>query len=368
MAGAYDWLYDLVPGQGDAAAIATVAKDIRARGDREVAATAYDRAYALRPGDHAVAAERAELLDELAVREHGLVFRYVPAGCYMMGSADGDPDERPVHPVRLDPFWLTDVPVSWSAYCALMDWEPPPAGHPREYPDGPRKGRQGPGAEFYLREASKIRLQYCEDATTRALDWHAHDPGGEIGALFGNPPREDPRRPQRYDRKPMIAVAWQEAERLAERISGGGVRYRLPTEAEWEAGARGGLLGKRYPWGDEPPTPKLCDFDRFNEFSVSPMRRAAPNGYGLYGMSGGVWEWTADWYDALYYQDSPRENPDGPLQGTQRVLRGGSWTDCAEVVTVSFRFSREATPWWDAEWGKHLAPNIGFRLCRTARG
>ena len=95
------------------------------------------------------------------------------------------------------------------------------------------------------------------------------------------------------------------------------------------------------------------------------MRTFPPNGYGLYAMSGGVWEWTADWYDASYYSMSPANDPTGPSEGRARVLRGGSWADCADAVSVSFRMARESRSWRDGTWGRHLAPNLGFRLCRT---
>jgi formylglycine-generating enzyme len=355
--GDYAWLSDLKPGEGEAAALVSLAERLVRRGEREAAAVAYDRAYGMTHGDDFVAAARAQLLSTFAVRERGLRFRYVHGECYVMGSLDGDPDERPVHVVRLSPFWLSETPISWSAYCSLMGWLPPPAGQP-EREELERE------AAFMLSEANKIRMQYCEDATTTAGDWHAHA-GGDLELLFGRPPRDDPRRPVRYDRKAMVAVAWQEAERLAKRISDERVTYRLPTEAEWEAAARGGLLGTRYPWGNAQPGPARCDFDRFDEFSLQPMRRLPPNGYGLYGMSGGVWEWTTDWYDAFYYAESPRIDPTGPSDGVERVLRGGSWADCAAVVTVSFRSSRASTPFGSGSWGLHLAPNIGFRLCRT---
>jgi formylglycine-generating enzyme required for sulfatase activity len=229
---------------------------------------------------------------------------------------------------------------------------------------------------FHLFQANKIRLQYCEDATARARDWHAHAPehdwrkGEETVSsrvLFGTPQRDDPNRPWGYDQKPMVSVSWHDAEELCTRITSGSIAYRLPTEAEWEKAARGGLIGRRYPWGDEPPDETRCDFDRFDRFSIRPMRRFSPNDYGLYAMSGGVWEWTSDWYDAEYYRESPPEDPRGPAEGTAKVLRGGSWADCAEAVTVSFRMAREGSSWKTGTWGQHLAPNIGFRICRVEK-
>jgi formylglycine-generating enzyme len=244
----------------------------------------------------------------MAVKEHGITFRYIPAGTFLMGSDTGEPDESPVHSVRLDDYWLAEVPMSWAAYCDLMGWKHPPAGRPGRMPrEGP--GRVPPG--FMLNEANKIRLQYCEDETVRATDWHTHtlphdwtrDDGQKVDSrtLFGGPEREDPLRPWRYDRKPMVSVAWQEAEELCTRLSTPDIRYSLPTEAEWERATRGGLAGCRYPSGNEPPNSELCDFDRFNDFSILPTHRLPPNGYGLYAMTGSVWEWTADWYDAEYY-------------------------------------------------------------------
>src|SRR5262249_37211866 len=136
-----------------------------------------------------------------------------------------------------------------------------------------------------------------------------------------------------YDTKPLVDIDWEDALELPKRISTEEVRYSLPTEAQWEKAARGGLIGARHAWGNEPPGPDRCDFDRFHEFSIRPMRTFPPNGYGLYAMNGCVWEWTRDWYDRASYRDSPTTDPEGPAQGEERVLRGGSWADCAEVVT-----------------------------------
>jgi sulfatase modifying factor 1 len=352
---------------GDAHEFASLARRLEADGQLQAAATAYDRAYGLAPANEAIVRERRALLDHLAIIEHGISFRFVPAGAFLMGS-DREPDEQPPHVVSLDSFWMSETPISWATFCALMDWESPPKGVPRV---GTTPG--GPGL-FSLEQSNKIRLQYCEDATTRAIMWMAHVPehrteGGveqpsTRPARFGTPPREDPDRGWSYDEKPMVAIGWQDAQELGRTISSPGTLYRLPTEAEWEKAARGGLIECPYPWGTAAPDAERCDFNRFEQFSIQPPRRFAANGYGLYGMSGGVWEWTGDWHDADYYRHSSMKNPQGPSEGTTKVLRGGSWTDCADAVTVSFRMGRGARSWRDQEWGGHVAPNIGFRLCR----
>ena len=173
----------------------------------------------------------------------------------------------------------------------------------------------------------------------------------------------------------MVAVAWQDAEELAAHLSTDKVRYSLPTEAQWEKAARGGLISQPYSWGAEPPDPERCDFDHFGDFTLGDPRAFPANGYGLHGMCGGVWEWTADWYDALAYHhrisqghrdDSPgRRAAESESETLQRVLRGGSFTDCAAAVTVSFRMSRSSTSWRSAAWSQSICPNIGFRLCRV---
>lgn len=362
--------------EAEAARLGDEARTREQAGDLPGAAAAYDQAYGMTPGDSWLVAARQGVLERLAVTEHGLRFRYVPAGAFLMGSVQGETDERPVHPVELDGYWLSETPVSWADYCRLMKWSPPPESLPRRtrWRDW-RKTGQVDMRLLSLFNANKIRLQYCEDQTTRAAaNWHAHQPDLDPAKRerWGAPQREPSEAPWGYALKPMVSVAWQEAKDLADRLSTTSVRYHLPTEAQWEKGARGGLVQCYYPWGDTAPTADRCDFDRLSQFSIQPMRRFPPNGYGLYGMSGGVWEWTADWYDAEYYGSSPRRDPRGPARGEQKVLRGGSWSDCADVVTVSFRMSRASLSWRDTDSmqrarsdARHFAPNIGFRLARS---
>src|SRR5262249_52645426 len=160
------------------------------------------------------------------------------------------------------------------------------------------------------------------------------------------------------------AVRWQEAEELAARLSSPMARYALPTEAQWEKAARGGLIGARYPWGDEPPTEERCDFGRFHEFSGREAKATPPNSEGRDRMAGGVWEWTRDWYDRDWHRQAPDHDPEGPPRGREKVLRGGSWADCAEACTVSFRMSAESEHWRVALRLGCPIPTIGFRLCR----
>lgn len=337
-------LIERVLGRGDAnddAASARVLADLALESaDQQLLAAALDRVFGLVPTDAQVVRLRQQVLDALAIQEHGLTFRYVPAGSFLMGSVDGDVDEQPVHLVQVPGFWLSDTPVSWADHCRLMGWNAPP------------DGRQ-PDDELLLDDplAARVRLQYCETETLEARDWHAHaDP-----STFGEVPRRRQTEPH-YGTKPMVAVNWQTAAELGARLSTAAVQYGLPTEAEWERAARGGLIGARYSWGDAPPDETRCDCGHFGTFVIQPPRTLAPNGYGLFGMCGGVWEWTCDVYDALAYSD--RRPPLEPPANTY-VLRGGSFVDDEEAVTVSFRMALAG----DEGAG---TPTVGYRLVRRA--
>lgn len=363
-----------------------------------LAASAMDRAFGLDRSIPGLVERRSKLLESLTIVEHGIRFRYVPAGTFLMGSQSGDRDEQPVHPVQLNAYWISETPITWATFADLMDWNPPPAAYPK--PPVDEDDQEGQRATFTLMNQGKIRLQYCESDTKAARDWHAHQPdqvwsSGETSEdIFGKLDRGGSTRPLTYDSKPLIAVAHQDATQLAEKLSTDDIQYRLPTEAEWEKAARGGLIGCRFSWGNAPPSHELCDFDHFGDFYIGEPKSFPPNGYGLRGMCGGVWEWTCDPYDSLAYSNAPMPEQPRPslLQRVintirpsasgeevdeapvEHVVRGGSWSDCGEACTVSFRKSLHSQAWDDnrrlaavAGHSGNWTPNVGFRLVRIAK-
>jgi sulfatase modifying factor 1 len=139
--------------------------------------------------------------------------------------------------------------------------------------------------------------------------------------------------------QPVVAVSWHEATQYCAWLaSATGMKYRLPSEAEWERAARGGREDTAFPWGNEPPQSRPHYQERWLR-GPEPVRQSPPNTYGLYEMCENVHEWCSDWYDATYYVHSPDRNPAGPPLGTRRASRGGSWRHHIKISRCSARSS-----------------------------
>jgi len=196
-----------------------------------------------------------------------------------MGSETGQDNERPVHRVWVDTFLLAACQVTntdYERFLRATDREPPPF-------------------------------------------WH--------DASFSHP------------EQPVVGVSWFDAVEYCKWLSAAAGRgYRLPSEAEWERAARGGVEGKLFPWGAAPPQ-SLPDYDRRWHTGPEPVARYAPNAYGLYDICENVHEWCSDWYQPDYYAVSRERNPRGPETGVRRASRGGSWRHHIKVARCSARSS-----------------------------
>jgi sulfatase modifying factor 1 len=278
-------------------------------------------------------------------------FIEISGGNFEMGDAfdEGYPadGERPVHLVEISSFAIAPTTVSNAQFSAFVD----ATGYRTDAEEF------GSSVVFHMAVRSDDRDIVGPIAgaewwiEVRGADW-AH-PAGPLSSW-----REIPTHP-------AVHVSWFDAQAYC---AWAGVR--LPTEAEWEFAARGGHVGRRFPWGDElqPDREIRCNvwqgiFPSQNTLedgflTTAPVRTFPPNDYGIYQTSGNVWEWCADWFSATYYQASRRLDPTGPGSGTRRVMRGGSHL-CHDSCCSRYRLAARYANTPDSSAG-----NLGFRVTR----
>ena len=241
----------------------------------------------------------------------------ISAGTFTMGSDSRAADEKPMHKVYLDAYYISKYEVT--------------------------------NAEYY--EFWKLQAASLQKVSQHTPENFTHLP--QIG--------DWPARAKQFPNHPVVGISWHDANAYA--VWKG---MRLPTEAEWEKAARG-YTDRIWPWGNamEPHANTAANDDGY-ENRLAPVG-SFPKGksyYGVMDMAGNVWEWTADWYSDVYYWSSsqaaakrPKKNPTGPDVGSWRVIRGGSWIDKIARCSTTFRF--------------YFYPNlktsfVGFRLAKTA--
>ena len=203
----------------------------------------------------------------------------IPEGWFAMGSASFQENEQPVHRVWVHAFELAACTVTNAEYLGFLA----ATGHrPSRYADDPNLS---------------------------------------------------------HPRQPVVAVSWFDANAYCDWVGKmSGRIYRLPTEAEWERAARGGVEERLYPWGDEPPE-SLPDYSARWKTGPEPVGDNVWNRYGVLDIGANIHEWCSDWYSPDYYAVSPDRNPPGPAEGTRRSSRGGSWRHYTKVSRCAARSS-----------------------------
>lgn len=235
-----------------------------------------------------------EYLGSAFLQDLDLKLVRVPAGSFRMGSKDGSADERPVHEVHLDGYWLARTEVTNAQYAAFVR----DTGH---------------------------RVPECSNGGMAGWNsWSVRGP------------------PRGYADHPVVGVSWSDAVAYCEWLSRKtGARFRLPTEAEWEKACRAGTR-TAFSWGaawdcdramGENDEGHSRDGDCVSYYKsrglkggrTSPVGSFPANPWGFHDLHGNVYEWCSDWYDCWYYGNSPSRDPTGPDTGSYRVRRGGSW-------------------------------------------
>jgi formylglycine-generating enzyme required for sulfatase activity len=202
----------------------------------------------------------------------------IPAGWFLMGC-DGQDNEKPVRRVWIDEFFLAAYQVTHADYAR------------------------------FVADTNGIKPPFWSDSSLNQPD------------------------------HPVVGVSWHEAVHYCDWLSGEtGRQFRLPTEAEWERAARGGLEGMLFPWGNETPQSLPGYAERWRN-GPEAVGHSDANGFGLYNMCDNVHEWCSDWYTPNYYENAPERNPRGPEGGERRASRGGSWRHHIKISRCAARSS-----------------------------
>ena len=220
----------------------------------------------------------------------------IAAGEFIMGADDGEEDERPLHRAYIDEFAIGICPVTNAEYAQFVRETGHPSPAVRTLP---------------------LMVSGANEADFRTI----------AAAYFWN----NGTPPAGRDRHPVTLVGFDDASAycgwLATKT---GKPVRLPTEAEWERAARGGLESKRFPLGDtiDPVSAHFLPHATAKaECGTAPVGSYPPNAFDLHDMAGNVWEWVSDWYSPNYYERAQYINPQGPASGLMRIVRGGAWVN-----------------------------------------
>jgi formylglycine-generating enzyme len=318
------------------------------------------------------------LVQRIAMRKdtshRGMI--WVPGGEFQMGAQEGEgfAEEHPAHQVQVSGFWMDTHEVTNAEFYAFVkatgyvtmaerkpDWEVLKMQLPPGTPEPPDSVLVAGGMVF-TPSATAVPLddpsQWWRFAA--GADWQ--HPQGPVSNIKG------------LDNYPVVQVSWEDAVAYCKWAG-----KRLPTEAEWEWAAKGGNPDARYSWGNEelkegffPANIWQGIFPNSNTagdgfVTAASAQSFTPNGFGLYNMSGNVWEWVADWMDANYYRTltGTTINPVGPADGSstthpyQKVQKGGSFL-CHNSYCTGYRVARRSSSGWDTG-----SNHVGFRCVKS---